>query len=652
EQVLADTSRHLNPTVLTVFSAPNYCDRYRNKAAVLHIERPGYYTVNLLEAEPHPAPVKESDVNVMQVLAMGNTCPYMPTTFRDFLKVAVELGRAVKPTSTNTSTVTEDLAAAAAAAENLMSLSCESDNNTGGVGDDGGDGGGAPFSPALARRSSAPAEASSAAGTGGDGVMGPPPPRGLPPAKDQEEEDDEFGAVLPSSAPRVRRGPARIISAPVLGSGGGGGGSLGVMGGRRRRRSSGGGSPAGGGFPAGVVAGGGGKGKDGDEDNGGDGEDPDSKEEEEGGGGEGGGGEGKADTSFFGVMSSLSRRSMRGLGLMDVRSSSPGLGLLTRQNTWSVGATKAPISEVYRKAHARDGINEMHPEVLNRRISSQEAGELDLSRSSTSTSILSSPSTAGVTPPPSNGEATSTPTTLEGLLFGPGGWGNGSGAGASAGGSKKKSAAAAARPGGGGEGGGDDDDASPAPALRGVRKQFSLDMNVNAGGAQSAGRVTENKSTRELAALLGNSSITEIAQMDGDVEVDIEPNDAENDIATAAENGGNLVVGGAGVSSLAGLELSAVGSNYANSLPRSRDASFEAEGVMTPSPRSRNSSMMGESPSPSQILFTHEEIVVLKLLFSLFDRGGKNFITRDDIIAYAEEGGDFAQLKEVDSFME
>lgn len=33
--------------------------------------------------------------------------------------------------------------------------------------------------------------------------------------------------------------------------------------------------------------------------------------------------------------------------------------------------------------------------------------------------------------------------------------------------------------------------------------------------------------------------------------------------------------------------------------------------------------MAGESPSPSQILFTHEEIVVLKLLFSLFDRGGK-----------------------------
>ena len=30
----------------------------------------------------------------------------------------------------------------------------------------------------------------------------------------------------------------------------------------------------------------------------------------------------------------------------------------------------------------------------------------------------------------------------------------------------------------------------------------------------------------------------------------------------------------------------------------------------------------------------------------------QNFITRDDIIAYAEEGGDYAQLKEVDACME
>lgn len=36
----------------------------------------------------------------------------------------------------------------------------------------------------------------------------------------------------------------------------------------------------------------------------------------------------------------------------------------------------------------------------------------------------------------------------------------------------------------------------------------------------------------------------------------------------------------------------------------------------------------------------------------LFWRWWQNFITRDDIIAYAEEGGDFAQLKEVDACME
>lgn len=76
----------------------------------------------IAEAEPHPAPVKESDVNVMQALAMGNTCPYMPTTFREFLKVAVDLGRAVKPTSTNNSTVTEDLAAAARAEDDALQI--------------------------------------------------------------------------------------------------------------------------------------------------------------------------------------------------------------------------------------------------------------------------------------------------------------------------------------------------------------------------------------------------------------------------------------------------------------------------------------------------------------------------------------------------
>lgn len=45
--------------------------------------------------------------------------------------------------------------------------------------------------------------------------------------------------------------------------------------------------------------------------------------------------------------------------------------------------------------------------------------------------------------------------------------------------------------------------------------------------------------------------------------------------------------------------------------------------LATPSPRDKRGSAVSGAPSPSQILFTHEEIVVLKLLFSLFDRKGK-----------------------------
>lgn len=41
---------------------------------------------------------------------------------------------------------------------------------------------------------------------------------------------------------------------------------------------------------------------------------------------------------------------------------------------FSLGKTN---SQHYRKAQARDGINEMHPDVLNRRISNQESGEME-----------------------------------------------------------------------------------------------------------------------------------------------------------------------------------------------------------------------------------------------------------------------------------
>lgn len=213
------------------------------------------------------------------------------------------------------------------------------------------------------------------------------------------------------------------------------------------------------------------------------------------------------------------------------------------------------FSEAYRQAHARDGINEMHPDILNRRISSQEAGELDASRvrhwmaqqckygavrygtigrrdetrgekkigvglgrygraiaerncgrqmkmqgpidwekrhnsftqplsqlpvcrcplysplpaPPIQESILSMPSTSSITPKSDNGELASPSfSTLEGLLFGADGMTMMS---------KKKSSTAPTPLFRQGEGG-DDDDASPAPASRGVRRQFSLDLTA------------------------------------------------------------------------------------------------------------------------------------------------------------------------------
>lgn len=60
--------------MLTVFSAPNYCDRYRNKAAVLHIERPGYYTVNLLGETGLTSHRCRIDLDVVDVLGACLDC--------------------------------------------------------------------------------------------------------------------------------------------------------------------------------------------------------------------------------------------------------------------------------------------------------------------------------------------------------------------------------------------------------------------------------------------------------------------------------------------------------------------------------------------------------------------------------------------------
>jgi hypothetical protein len=53
--------------------------------------------VSRLEAKKHPEPKNPMDMNVVQLLAMGRTCPYLPTNFREFLRVASEMGSALQP---------------------------------------------------------------------------------------------------------------------------------------------------------------------------------------------------------------------------------------------------------------------------------------------------------------------------------------------------------------------------------------------------------------------------------------------------------------------------------------------------------------------------------------------------------------------------
>jgi len=81
------------PTVITVFSAPNYCDRYANKGAILRIDT----TIEELrvlqyDCVEHPKPeIMESQMN-NHILTVIGICPYMPTSFKDFVRLAIELG--------------------------------------------------------------------------------------------------------------------------------------------------------------------------------------------------------------------------------------------------------------------------------------------------------------------------------------------------------------------------------------------------------------------------------------------------------------------------------------------------------------------------------------------------------------------------------
>eukprot|EP00903_Cladosiphon_okamuranus_P019652 g18069.t1 len=83
------------PPVITVFSAPNYCDRYGNRAAVLELLCEELEPqVEHFECVDHPDRLNRPDRSEVHLTALIESCPYMPTTFRDFVKLAGRMGPA------------------------------------------------------------------------------------------------------------------------------------------------------------------------------------------------------------------------------------------------------------------------------------------------------------------------------------------------------------------------------------------------------------------------------------------------------------------------------------------------------------------------------------------------------------------------------
>lgn len=107
----AKSGAQVMPPVVTVFSAPNYTNKYGNLGAYLkvHANPPfkpvkdkskgkgvGFRPLELLEPVqfkevPHPAPMQFENEQMGQLLKITSTCPYMPTTFHAFIKRALEV---------------------------------------------------------------------------------------------------------------------------------------------------------------------------------------------------------------------------------------------------------------------------------------------------------------------------------------------------------------------------------------------------------------------------------------------------------------------------------------------------------------------------------------------------------------------------------
>jgi hypothetical protein len=86
------STTHVIPPLLTIFSAPNYCDRYENKGAVLLIDKEldGFRVIQY-DCVEHPAGIIEINQTEHSIVAIVAACPYMPSSFKMFMKYAVEL---------------------------------------------------------------------------------------------------------------------------------------------------------------------------------------------------------------------------------------------------------------------------------------------------------------------------------------------------------------------------------------------------------------------------------------------------------------------------------------------------------------------------------------------------------------------------------
>lgn len=80
------------PPMITIFSAPNYCDRYENKGAILLIDKDleGFRVIQY-DCVEHPAGSFEGNQTENSIVAIVAACPYMPSSFKMFIKYAVEL---------------------------------------------------------------------------------------------------------------------------------------------------------------------------------------------------------------------------------------------------------------------------------------------------------------------------------------------------------------------------------------------------------------------------------------------------------------------------------------------------------------------------------------------------------------------------------